>query len=68
MASNLITTIDLGYHPPFRCGIIKAVVTEGVGKTRVEEILSWDDIKDDKGRMLIVSWEMGNPIYTEAWV
>ena len=56
-----------GYRSPYRCGLIKCNGVLSVGLFNVTEILSWDDIKDNQGRTLVVSWSKGADKFTEIW-
>lgn len=55
------------YRSPLRCGIIQATGFYQLGRFVVETILSWDDIVDEFGRVLSVSWRSGADRFSEVW-
>lgn len=59
--------LDKGYRSPLRCGMVKCNGTSSVGLFNVIEILSWDDIKNDQGLTLVVSWQTGATHFSEVW-
>jgi len=60
--------IVLGYRSPLICGKIKAEGIERVGKFEVKKILSFDDIINDRGQMLVTSWPRGADHFMEMWL
>jgi hypothetical protein len=56
-----------GYRSPLRCGLIMCQGTESMGLFHVSKIYAWQDITDQYGRVLVVSWEKGNDHFTEIW-
>ena len=56
-----------GYRAPLRCGNIRAEGSDVLGRFVVSKILGWDDIVDQHGRTLVVSWVMGDDKPLEAW-
>jgi hypothetical protein len=57
----------LGYRPPLRCGLLLVEGSEVLGRFVVSCILSWADIRDSQGRVLVTSWAMGADAFTEEW-
>lgn len=57
-----------GYRSPLRCGIIMARGREQLGYFIVEEILSWDEIKDEQGRALVTTWPPGAREFISLWI
>ncbi len=56
------------YRPPLRCGLVMAEGKEQLGRFVVSEILGWEDIHDDQGRILVVSWPVGAVMFEEKWL
>lgn len=56
-----------GYRPPLRCGLILAEGIDQLGRFIVSRILSWADITDGQGRVLVTSWAMGADTFSEEW-
>jgi hypothetical protein len=55
------------YRSPLRCGWIMAEGMESIGRFVVSKIIGWEDITDAAGRVLVVSWAMGDKAPTEIW-
>ena len=56
------------WRAPYRCGMLTAEAKNMLGRWNVEKILAWDDIKNEKGETLSVSWGVGADTFTETWV
>lgn len=56
-----------GYRSPLRCGLLLAEGSEVLGRFVASRILSWVDISDGQGRVLVTSWPMGADTFTEEW-
>lgn len=56
-----------GYRSPLRCGLIMCEGVEQMGIFQVSKIFAWQDITDAHGRVLVVSWKMGDDTFTEVW-
>lgn len=56
-----------GYRSPLRCGLL---MVEGVQRLKfvVEKILAWEDIFNDQGLTLSVSWPLGADKFVETWI
>lgn len=63
-------TFDLpyGYRSPLRSGIIFVEGTKKLDMIEVEKIFTWEDIVDNQGRTLIVSWPKGAKEPVEEWL
>ena len=57
-----------GYRAPLRSGMILIEGYKKFSMIEVEKILSWEDIVDDQGRVLIVSWPAGAKEPVEEWL
>lgn len=55
------------YRAPLRCGYVLAEGVERIGRFRVSKILDWQDITNDAGQTLVVSWPAGSDQFVEAW-
>lgn len=56
-----------GYRAPLRCGLLLAEGSEVLGRFVVSKVLSWMDIHNAQGRVLVTSWAMGADTFTEDW-
>lgn len=56
-----------GYRAPLRCGLIMCEGIESMGVFQVSKIMAWQDITDQYGRVLVVSWPRGYDHFEEAW-
>jgi hypothetical protein len=68
LKQNYIMQPNNGYRSPLRCGYILAEVDDNLGRFLVSRILGWEDIHDDQGRTLVVSWAYGADSFSEVWV
>ncbi|MEN6308691.1 MAG: J domain-containing protein [Anaerohalosphaeraceae bacterium] len=68
MERSLDTQYLEGYRAPLRCGLIMAEGVEKLGRFAVSKIMEWQDIYNDAGQMLVVSWPMGAKEPVENWV
>lgn len=56
-----------GYRTPLRCGLIMCEGTESMGLFTVAKIFAWEDVRDNYGRTLVVSWPAGANHFSEVW-
>ena len=56
------------FRSPLRCGLILCEGVEMLGVLNVSKILAWEDIRDNQGRTLVVSWSKGADKVSEDWV
>lgn len=58
-----------GYRAPLTSGLITVRGTQSAFMTRflVEEILTWEDLRDTKDRVAISSWRPGQETYQIVW-
>jgi hypothetical protein len=56
-----------GYRAPLRCGHVLAEVVYGLVFT-VNKILAWEDIYNQQGQVLVVSWPFGAKTFEERYV
>jgi hypothetical protein len=56
-----------GYRAPLRCGLIMCEGLESMGLFTVSKIYAWQDITDQFGRVLVVSWPRGADHFSEVW-
>lgn len=57
-----------GYRAPLRSGMILIEGYQKFSMIEVEKILSWEDIVDGQGRVLVVSWPAGAKEPVEEWL
>lgn len=67
-ASWSATSAIGAYRAPLRCGWVLAEGIETLGLFRVSQILDWQDITNDAGQTLVVSWPAGSDRFVETWV
>jgi hypothetical protein len=56
------------YRAPLISGLITVVGVQGLGRFVVSEILKWEDIRDNNGKVCVSSWPLGAEAYQIAWV
>lgn len=57
-----------GYRAPLRSGRILIEGYKKFSMIEVEKILAWEDIVDNQGRVLVVSWPQGAKEPVEEWL
>lgn len=57
-----------GYVPPLRCGMLKVEGVIELGRLRVAQIVAWDEITDERGRVLVTSWPAGAKEFQAIWL
>lgn len=65
---DTIASLLTAYRAPFTCGLIKFKGHRSLGRWIVEEILSWDDIIDDQGRVMVSSWNKLAESFEIGWI
>ena len=65
---SAVSAVSAGYRSPLRCGWIMVKGLQALGRFEVEEILDWQDIADEQGRVLVSSWAYGDKEPTERWI
>jgi len=69
--SDLISAFEAvsrGYRSPLRCGWIMVKGVQALGRFEVQEILDWQDIAREDGKVLVASWKYGDKEPTERWI
>lgn len=56
------------YAPPLRCGYVFAEGRPQLGQFVVTQILQWEDICDERGRVMVSSWPRGGQQFVVNWV
>ena len=56
-----------GYRAPLRCGLIMCEGIDTIGLFTVSKIFAWEDVRDNNGRVLVVSWPKGADKFQEVW-
>lgn len=67
IATTEYTSPDV-YRAPLRCGKLLVEGYLSLGRIVVNKILSWDDVTDQNGRILVSSWPYGANMWIEHWV
>lgn len=62
------TELSNGYRSPLRCGILLAEGAPSLGRFVVQTILAWEDITNERGQVLSVSWPLGAERFVEVWL
>lgn len=62
-----MNTYASGYRAPLRCGLIMCEGVESMGLFTVSKIFAWEDVRDNYGRVLVVSWKQGDDKFSEVW-
>ena len=57
-----------GYRSPLLCGYLDVEGTKTFGRLVVDKINTWNEITNNQGRAMIVSWQMGDKQFTTLWV
>ena len=60
--------VQSAYRAPLRCGILLVEGLLKLGRIEVTKIHGWQDIIDDQGRTLVVSWPLGAKEPVEEWL
>ena len=55
------------YRSPLRCGYIMAEGVESLGRFIASSILAWEDVTNERGQVLVVSWPMGADEPVKDW-
>jgi hypothetical protein len=55
------------YRSPLRCGYIMAEGVESLGRFVVSQIIGWEDVTNERGQTLVVSWQMGEKEPVKVW-
>ena len=55
------------YRSPLRCGYIMAEGVESLGRFVVSSIMGWEDVVNERGQTLVVSWQMGADEPVKDW-
>jgi hypothetical protein len=56
------------FRAPLRCGLITAEGMQKLNRFTVSKILSWDDITDEAGRIMIASWNKHTESIEIKWI
>lgn len=62
-----LKTAYTGYRSPLRCGLILCTGFESMGIFNVTKIHAWEDVRDNLGRVLVVSWGKNDDHFVEVW-
>jgi hypothetical protein len=65
---DLFTSVTSGYRSPLRCGWIMVKGVQVLGRFEVQEIMDWQDIVNDQGKVLVASWPAGANQHVEVWI
>lgn len=59
---------NFGYSPELRCGSIHLEGERRLGKIIVETIYQWDDVTNERGEILVSSWDSVNQAIQKLWI
>ena len=57
-----------GFRPPLRCGWVLAEGVQVLSRFSVSKILAFEDITDERGRLMVTSWPAGADHFEVRWV
>lgn len=58
----------MAYRAPFTCGLVRFRGRRSLGRWIVEEIISWDDIVNAQGQVMVSSWDKLAEKFKTSWV
>lgn len=56
------------YRAPYTCGVICFKGKRHLGRWIVEQIVTWEDIKNEQGQIMVSSWDKLNNTFTTQWL
>lgn len=56
------------YRAPYTCGVVCFKGKRQLGRWIVEQIISWDDIKNEQGETMVSSWDKLDNTFKVQWV
>lgn len=65
--TDIVNNLTLGYRSPLRCGLLLCEGRNRAGRFVVTEILAWEDIVNEYGQTLSVSWPVGADKFVEVY-
>jgi hypothetical protein len=66
--SFIITDLQSLYRAPYTCGLIRFKGRRSLGRWIVDEIVSWDDIKNEQGQIMVSSWDKTDNTFKVSWI
>ncbi|WP_075064584.1 J domain-containing protein [Ornatilinea apprima] len=67
-ADQTYQLLHRNYRAPLRCGHILVEGSEVLGRFTVSKIIHWEDIINECGQILVVSWPAGSDHPVESWI
>lgn len=65
---SILTILQATYRAPYTCGIVYFKGKHSLGRWVVDEIVSWDDIKNEQGQTMVSSWDKLNNTFQTSWL
>lgn len=65
--SDVIDLFANMYRAPLRCGYVLAEGINRLGRFTVSKIMKWEDVVNEHGQVLVVSWPFGSDKPLERW-
>lgn len=56
------------FRAPLRCGMLLAEAAPALGRWSLTKVLAWDDITNDRGEILVASWDNETEQIIRKWV
>lgn len=56
------------FRAPLRCGMLLAEAAPSLGRWSLTKVLAWDDITNDRGEILVASWDNEREEIVRKWV
>lgn len=65
---SILTILQATYRAPYTCGVVYFKGKRSLGRWVVDEIVSWDDIKNEQGQTMVSSWDKLNNTFQTSWL
>lgn len=65
---SILTILQVAYRAPYTCGVVYFKGKRSLGRWVVDEIVSWDDIKNEQGQTMVSSWDKLNNTFQASWL
>lgn len=60
--------LQSAYRAPYTCGIVCFKGKRLLGRWIVDQIVSWEDIKNDQGQVMVSSWDKLDNTFKTQWI
>lgn len=66
--NSIAAILESTYRAPYTCGIVCFKGKRLLGRWIVEQIVSWEDIKNDQGQVMVSSWDKLDNTFKIQWI